>query len=186
MARHLRAEDVFNYEETHRGIFNNIEANLISVIREGFEENELLQGLTPNTYINDNPKHLSLSFSDLPACCAWTDGKTGTVKTAGQGRSGKSHNEEESFYANVEIVHSSIDERDSRMDVKTIAAGLDQVLRENSTLNGLFNAHCEIVESTVLPTNHIIDDRLEPVNCVTFRIIYRKTRKTVTASHIRR
>lgn len=186
MAEPTRASDVFNYKKTGNGIYKDIEANVVDVCRQGFTESPQLIGREPATYHEINPKTKSWSTSDLPGLFVWVDGSGGNPQTIGQLNSGSRHSDKEEFYANIEYIHSTLDDTQGSDEVKAVAAGLRELIVNNSDLNGLVNHYTEIVDVSLIPEVHYLDGRICPVNSVSIRVIYRTVKKTLTANRRRR
>ena len=167
---------------TNTGLMNDIEANLLKVVKIAFESNENLRydlSYHPKVWMDINPDKIS-QIEDLPALYVWSDGFKTEVSTLG-GMSGNKMTQKIFFLCNVHYMIPLVEDYEGDKKLKEIAWFLFESVSENQNLYDLINGQPEIAEVRTYPDLKIIGEKIIKVSNVNLKVVFPYNRKTVMA-----
>lgn len=167
---------------TSTGIMNDMEANLLKVVKTAFESNDNLRydlSYHPKVWLDINPDKVS-QIEDLPALYVWSDGFRPTVDTIG-GMGGNKMTQKINFFCNVHYMLPLVEDYEGDKKLKEIAWFLFETITENQNLYDMVNGQANIVEVLTYPDLRIIGEKIIKVSNVNIKVVFPYIRKTVMA-----
>lgn len=194
MAEIHRTINNADYVNTGKGIFKDIEVNLLAIVEKSLEdmpdqptENDRysnpieVKRLAPSDYIDADPKSIDLCEYNFPMLFAYVVGDRGNATTMGELITEKSKNIYEEFYVCVEYIHGEVDTKEAIDETKEFGSFLRDILLKNHNLNDLINGPSEYIEGFFNPDVQVLNKQFCPVNSFKIKWVYRKTKTSQTS-----
>jgi hypothetical protein len=158
---------------TGKGVYNDIQANLIEIIKRALISSGRYHSLVGAAeFYEINP--MGLSAVHVPGFFVWTDGSTTESKSAG-GVRGNTHHHYKTYYATIQFLHGGSDQLEVSQEVREMADFIEEVITSNCNLNDLMNGGAEIKSIDFQPTPVKTNSKVVIAQGCAIFVAYKKT-----------
>lgn len=166
-----------NLKETGNGIFDDIETNLMDIVKRGLEESRMLSPEYRNLAFEMKSHPNFVDFQEVPALFCWCSGSESNYNELG-GFSGKMMNMIDSYFCTVFYGITGRDSLEMHRATRIVGSEIKSQLIKNLNLNDLMDGPSEFVSLSFAPKPVVYNKEIIPMSGVTFKMIYRQRNLT--------
>lgn len=156
-------------EVSEEGMINDLEARLLTVCLDGFDNHEFLRLNRPSEYYDCNANEMAIS--DLPALFTWCNG-LGVNRDEVGGALGNKKSRKLEFYCNVQYIVPEVETREASKKLRKIAWWLLDVVDGSLDLDGLVLGDPRLEDLDLFPRWRLVGEEPRACSVVNIRIIY--------------